>query len=417
MIELVIFEPRGWEAPMKRSYLVASILATFVLAIGVMLAPPVAEATSAANGALAADAFSSPRGNGNLEAQATKYKVWVAGKQVTSANAKDVLGNGTVSFNAKSHTLTLKNARISKAFVRQYKTGNGKNTYWGNFGIKDDTGKTLVIKLVGKNTIKIPSKKSPVFNYGIDAKGSVILAGSGSLSVAANKAQAFSMGIQTGKVLTLQGSVKVTAKGAPTKVTSSFIKKGSNYGGYGIAPSAKLVMKGSAQLIASGPSGALYQHANPAISFGSGYTPQVKAGSSASAIKVNKLSPAKSVYTKYKYLSIAKAKASTGGTFTITSLKPGAGSLDVSWAKTKKSSGYQIQLCTDRDFVHGMLTDVKYTTSPSGSWKGIAKGGNSYSLFGGYTYYVRGRTFDVLGVSEFGNFGKWSAVKKVKIPA
>ena len=52
-----------------------------------------------------------------------------------------------------------------------------------------------------------------------------------------------------------------------------------------------------------------------------------------------------------------------------------------------------------------------------GGAKGIAKGGNSYSLFGGYTYYVRGRTFDVLGVSEFGNFGKWSAVKKVKIPA
>ena len=33
-----------------------------------------------------------------------------------------------------------------------------------------------------------------------------------------------------------------------------------------------------------------------------------------------------------------------------------------------------------------------------------------------YTYYVRGRTFDVLGASEVGNFGKWSAVKKVKVP-
>ena len=38
------------------------------------------------------------------------------------------------------------------------------------------------------------------------------------------------------------------------------------------------------------------------------YTPQVKAGSSAKSIKVNRKKPAKSVYSKYKYVSIVKAK-------------------------------------------------------------------------------------------------------------
>ncbi len=402
---------------MKHSRVVLGMLATFVLAMGLAMAPPFVGPAPAAEGALTAGVTASANGEASLQAQATKYKVWVAGKQVTSANAKDVLGNGTVSFNAKTHTLTLKNAKISKALVHKYTTSNGKNTYWGNFGIKDDTKKTLTIKLVGKSTIKMPSTKSPVFNYGIDASGNLAITGSGSLSIAANKAQAFSIGVQVGKTLTLQGSAKVTAKSASTKVVSSFVRYESVYGGYGIAPAKKLVMKGSAKLVASGPNGALYKHASPTISFGSGYTPQVKAGPSASNLKVNKKSPAKSVYTKYKYVSISKAKTSTGGTFTIKSLKADVGSLDVSWTKTKKSSGYQIQLCTDRDFVHGMLTDVKYTTSSSGSWKGISKGSNSYSLFSGYTYYVRGRTFDVLGVSEFGNFGKWSAVKKVAIPA
>ena len=401
---------------MRRSRLAMGMLVAFVLALGVMMAGPSVEPALAADGALAAGTTASADARAGLEAQATKYKVWVAGEQVTSANAKNVLGNGKVIYNAKTHTLTLKNAKITKALLYEYGTQSGKNTFWGNFGIKDDTSKALTIKLIGKNTVKMPSKKSPVFNYGIDVHTSLKLTGSGSLTVVANKAQAYSMGILVGKNLTLQGSVKVTAKGTSTKVVSDFVEKNVQYGGYGISPTAKLIMKGSAQLIASGPNGAMYKYSNPTVSFGNGYTPQVKAGPSAGSIKVNKKSPAKSVYTKYKYMKITKAKTSTGGTFTIRSLKPDAGHLDVAWTKSKKPSGYQIQLCTDRDFVHGLLTDVKYTTSPSGSWKGIAKGSNSYSLFGGYTYYVRGRTFDVLGASEVGNFGKWSAVKKVKVP-
>lgn len=40
------------------------------------------------------------------------YKITVAGIQVTSENANDVLGNGTVSYDHETKTLTLNNADL-----------------------------------------------------------------------------------------------------------------------------------------------------------------------------------------------------------------------------------------------------------------------------------------------------------------
>lgn len=42
-----------------------------------------------------------------------RYGIYVAGIDVTRANAYDILGDGTVSYNHKSHTLTLENADIT----------------------------------------------------------------------------------------------------------------------------------------------------------------------------------------------------------------------------------------------------------------------------------------------------------------
>ena len=39
----------------------------------------------------------------------TTYELWVAGEQVTSDNLNDVLGDGTVSFDPTTNTLTLNN--------------------------------------------------------------------------------------------------------------------------------------------------------------------------------------------------------------------------------------------------------------------------------------------------------------------
>ena len=40
------------------------------------------------------------------------YELWVAGKQVTETNQNDVLGDGTVSYDPDTHTLTLKDANL-----------------------------------------------------------------------------------------------------------------------------------------------------------------------------------------------------------------------------------------------------------------------------------------------------------------
>ena len=48
-----------------------------------------------------------------IDPDAVTYNLWVAGKQVTETNQNDVLGNGTVSYDPNTHTLTLHDAHLS----------------------------------------------------------------------------------------------------------------------------------------------------------------------------------------------------------------------------------------------------------------------------------------------------------------
>ena len=45
--------------------------------------------------------------------ESESYDLWVAGKQVTETNQDDVLDNGTVSYDPKTHTLTLRDANLT----------------------------------------------------------------------------------------------------------------------------------------------------------------------------------------------------------------------------------------------------------------------------------------------------------------
>lgn len=74
------------------------------------------------------------------------YKLWVGGIQVTSVNASNVLGTGTVTYDASTNTLTLNGATIN-GVVDKYE-GAGI-CYMGSFDGTD----TLNIKLVGQNTV------------------------------------------------------------------------------------------------------------------------------------------------------------------------------------------------------------------------------------------------------------------------
>lgn len=86
------------------------------------------------------------------DSSVTPYDLWVAGVQVTSANAEDICGryiDGTVSFDAANNVLTLKNATIDLADVY--------NGIAVASGIAD-----LTINLVGDNSVT-PHVNTPFF--------------------------------------------------------------------------------------------------------------------------------------------------------------------------------------------------------------------------------------------------------------
>ena len=64
----------------------------------------------------------------------TTYDLWVAGKQVTETNQNDVLGDGSVSYDPDTNTLTLNNANLTP-------DGDANFTYW----IDSDLTKELTI--------------------------------------------------------------------------------------------------------------------------------------------------------------------------------------------------------------------------------------------------------------------------------
>lgn len=89
-----------------------------------------------------------------------KYNLWVGGVQVTSENADDVFGDGTVSFDGKGYKLTLDNANITTPFeIENYR-----------FGICA-IGIPLEIIFKGDTIIDIPDAEEDIYNIGIYCVG------------------------------------------------------------------------------------------------------------------------------------------------------------------------------------------------------------------------------------------------------
>lgn len=65
----------------------------------------------------------------NLAFQYTQYPLWVDGTRITSGNASDVLGDGTVSYNAATNILTLNGANITGAYDYTYTSDSYTYTY------------------------------------------------------------------------------------------------------------------------------------------------------------------------------------------------------------------------------------------------------------------------------------------------
>lgn len=106
---------------------------------------------------------------------ATPSDLYVGGVAVTEDNANDVMGDGTVSYNASTHTLTLNNAAIyGVEAVRGagiYATGND----------------TLVLELMGTNTITGSFSDDWHVDAGVYTDGKLQIQGEGKLTTTVNR--------------------------------------------------------------------------------------------------------------------------------------------------------------------------------------------------------------------------------------
>lgn len=134
--------------------------------------------------------------------QTTSYNLWVGDVQVTSANASDVLGDGTVSFDPKYDTLTLNNAKIKGAVV------NGEVA--GIYASAMD----LSLELIGSNSITC-ADTTLMYSNGICMYGnSLSVQGDGSLDILVGNAD-YAMGIYLeGYMLVSGGTLNISVPSA-----------------------------------------------------------------------------------------------------------------------------------------------------------------------------------------------------------
>ncbi|MBQ6398536.1 MAG: carbohydrate-binding domain-containing protein [Clostridia bacterium] len=123
------------------------------------------------------------------------YPLWVGGKQVTSANASDIFGDGKASYNAETKTLTLDGYSFSG-------TGYSYQEYSG--AIYAGEGLDLSLVLSGTNSV-VNNDLSSGMPCGIYAVGALTISGNGTL-----EAEAKQRGISCrGKLTIIDGSLTV----------------------------------------------------------------------------------------------------------------------------------------------------------------------------------------------------------------
>ena len=132
----------------------------------------------------------------------TPYNLWVKGIQVTSANAPDILGDGTVSYDASSNILTLNNAHINM----------GRNEDDGISKAYDE----LTIRLLGENTIE-------AYDSGIEiTQASVNITGPGMLTIDADYGIWADLQAEDESTLSFTNGCLVVANGVEQGVSCEF---------------------------------------------------------------------------------------------------------------------------------------------------------------------------------------------------
>ena len=148
-------------------------------------------------------------GSVSIDNKFDKYAIWVAGVQVTSRNAANVLENGTVSYDFNAKTLTLNNANISGTYRQPAEYTAHEN--WGAITWLNSTDDPyLRLMLEGKNTVTNDTLD------GICAKGSFDIAGDGKLTVVGKE-----NGIYTSGAINIAAGGGIDVTGAKSGISAA----------------------------------------------------------------------------------------------------------------------------------------------------------------------------------------------------
>lgn len=139
---------------------------------------------------------------------AEDYGITICGTAVTDSNASDVFGDGTVSYDASTQTLTLKNADFA---------------YYGLSAIYAEHD--LTISLDGDSTVTAVAGKGKSPRGAIHVNdGELTITGEGSLNVSysGGEAEKYASGIYASADITITGGANVTATGGTIAGSKDF---------------------------------------------------------------------------------------------------------------------------------------------------------------------------------------------------
>ena len=172
-----------------------------------------------------------------------KYDIWVTDVRVTSRNASDVLGNGTVSYDYAARTLALNNANISGSYSQPEGYTSYKN--WGAITWLSNTGNQyLKIELKGANSV------TNNMLDGICAYGRFDIAGDGNLTVNGKD-----NGIYTSGKITIAAGDGIDVTGEQSGISAaqnvnieSYVKAtATGESGYGISSAINVYISGKVE--------------------------------------------------------------------------------------------------------------------------------------------------------------------------
>ncbi|MBP3634698.1 MAG: InlB B-repeat-containing protein [Oscillospiraceae bacterium] len=138
-------------------------------------------------------------------APAVDYSLWIGGTRVTSLNASDVFGDGKVSYDPASNTLTLNNYSYEGEYIWSDGLTQGA-------AIRYEDTDTLKLVLNGESSVTYSGRERDAC-YGLYSKKSIVISGDGALTATATPDYGSGVYVVNGGITVESGSLTGTATG------------------------------------------------------------------------------------------------------------------------------------------------------------------------------------------------------------